>query len=77
MKAKGENAFRNLYIPEAVLELRQGLGRLIRSESDSGVALFLDNRLVGEAYGKSFTKLWNGKHEVAHSLEELKSLLGL
>lgn len=77
MKAKGENAFRNLYIPEAVLELRQGLGRLIRSESDSGVALFFDNRLVGEAYGKSFTKLWNGKHEVAHSLEELKSLLGL
>lgn len=77
MKANGENAFRNLYIPEAVLELRQGLGRLIRSESDSGVALFFDNRLVGEAYGKSFTKLWNGKHEVAHSLEELKSLLGL
>lgn len=77
MKERGENAFRNLYIPEAVLELRQGLGRLIRSESDSGVALFLDNRLVGEAYGKSFTKLWNGKHEVAHSLGELKSLLGL
>lgn len=77
MKERGENAFRNLYIPEAVLELRQGLGRLIRSESDSGVALFLDNRLVGEAYGKSFTKLWNGRHEVAHSLGELKSLLGL
>lgn len=77
MKERGENAFRNLYIPEAVLELRQGLGRLIRSESDSGVALFLDNRLVGEAYGKSFTKLWNGGHEVAHSLGELKSLLGL
>lgn len=77
LKAKNENAFRNLYIPEAVLELRQGLGRLIRSESDTGTALFLDNRLVHEAYGKSFTKLWNGRHEVAHSLEELKSILGL
>lgn len=77
MKEKNENAFRNLYIPEAVLELRQGLGRLIRGESDSGTVLFLDNRLIREAYGKSFTRLWNSKHEVAHSLEELKSLLGM
>lgn len=77
MKAKNENAFRNLYIPEALLELRQGLGRLIRTESDSGTVLFLDNRLIREAYGKSFTRLWQSKHEVAHSLEELKSMLGL
>lgn len=77
LKAKNENAFRSLYIPEAILELRQGMGRLIRSESDSGTILFLDNRLIHEAYGKSFTRLWNAKHEVAHSLGELKSLLGI
>lgn len=77
MKERNENSFKNLYIPEALLELRQGLGRLIRSESDTGTALFFDNRLVHEAYGKSFTRLWDAKHEVAHNLEELKSLLGL
>jgi DNA polymerase-3 subunit epsilon/ATP-dependent DNA helicase DinG len=57
--------------------LRQGLGRLIRSESDTGTALFFDNRLVREAYGKSFTRLWGAKHEVAHNMQELKSFLGL
>ncbi|MCI5601028.1 MAG: helicase C-terminal domain-containing protein [Hallerella porci] len=77
LKEKNENAFKSLYIPEALLELRQGLGRLIRSESDSGTALFLDNRLVREPYGKSFTRLWGFKHEVAHSVEELRKLLGL
>lgn len=77
MKEQNENAFKNLYIPEALQELRQGLGRLIRSESDSGTVLFLDNRLVTEAYGKSFTRLWGFKHEVAHNIEELKNLLGL
>jgi DNA polymerase-3 subunit epsilon/ATP-dependent DNA helicase DinG len=77
MKEKNENSFKNLYIPEALLELRQGLGRLIRSESDTGTALFFDNRLVREAYGKSFTRLWGAKHEVAHNMQELKSFLGL
>jgi len=77
MKEKGENAFRNLFVPEALLELRQGMGRLIRGEGDSGVLLLLDNRLVTEAYGKSFTRLWGNNHTVVQSLEELKAKLGV
>ena len=77
MKEAGENAFKSLFVPEAVLELRQGLGRLIRGESDSGTVLFFDNRLIRESYGKSFTRLWGGKHEVVKDLKELKEKLSL
>ena len=64
-------------MPEALLELRQGMGRLIRGEGDSGVLLLLDNRLVTEAYGKSFTRLWGNNHTVVQSLEELQAKLGV
>jgi len=77
IKAAGGNSFKSLFVPEAVLELRQGMGRLIRSENDSGVLLLLDNRLITEAYGKSFTRLWANKHTVVKSLDELKEKLGL
>jgi ATP-dependent DNA helicase DinG len=57
------------------MELRQGLGRLIRTESDSGKILILDNRVVNEAYGKTFMRIWNNKQQVATSPEELNTLL--
>jgi ATP-dependent DNA helicase DinG len=44
----------NLAVPEAVLKLKQGFGRLIRSRSDRGVVLFLDRRMVQKTYGKIF-----------------------
>ena len=69
MKARGENSFKNYFVPEAYMELRQGLGRLLRSEEDSGKVLILDNRVVNEAYGKTFARIWNGKHQVADSVE--------
>ena len=75
LKAKGENVFKNYYIPEAYMELRQGLGRLLRTESDSGKVLVLDNRGVTEAYGKTFARIWNMKHVAANSPEEVKSSL--
>jgi ATP-dependent DNA helicase DinG len=51
---KGGNPFMNLAVPEAVLKLKQGFGRLIRSRSDRGVVLFLDRRMVQKTYGKIF-----------------------
>lgn len=71
MKEQKENAFRRLFIPEALLELRQGMGRLIRGEQDRGVVLFLDSRLLKESYGRSFSRLWNHKDTVVKSEEEL------
>lgn len=75
MKNRGENAFKDYFMPEAYMELRQGLGRLIRSEEDSGNVLILDNRVVNEPYGKSFTRIWDSKQKVAASIEDVKAFV--
>ncbi len=50
----GERWFDRFYLPEAVLKFRQGFGRLIRTESDTGVIVVLDHRLTQKAYRKDF-----------------------
>ena len=54
LTASGGNAFRDYQLPEAALALKQGAGRLIRSEEDYGVVVVCDPRLVGRAYGRVF-----------------------
>ena len=50
----GRNAFLEYQVPEAVLALKQGFGRLIRSRKDRGVLVLLDNRIKRMHYGKVF-----------------------
>jgi ATP-dependent DNA helicase DinG len=50
----GQNAFAEYQVPKAVLSLKQGFGRLIRSRSDRGVLSILDNRIERMTYGKIF-----------------------
>jgi ATP-dependent DNA helicase DinG len=52
LKAQGGNAFREYQLPEAALSLKQGVGRLIRSETDRGVVVICDPRLVDKPYGR-------------------------
>jgi len=52
----GGNAFGDYSLPEAILKLRQGVGRLIRSKNDHGIVAILDSRMVHKAYGKAFLK---------------------
>lgn len=54
MKMKGEDPFREYAIPSAVISLRQGLGRLVRSREDRGIMAVLDSRLWNKWYGKYF-----------------------
>jgi ATP-dependent DNA helicase DinG len=54
LTASGGNAFRDYQLPEAALALKQGAGRLIRSEDDFGVIVVCDPRLTGRAYGRVF-----------------------
>ena len=49
-----ENAFVELSVPTAILKLRQGVGRLIRTSDDRGVIVLLDNRVATKRYGKRF-----------------------
>ena len=50
--AAGENAFKRLHLPQAAIALKQGAGRLIRSETDRGILVVCDVRLVQMGYGK-------------------------
>jgi len=50
----GDNAFMQIQIPEAVVTLKQGAGRLIRSESDRGVLVICDSRILKKSYGRIF-----------------------
>ncbi len=50
----GANPFMEFQLPRAVISLRQGMGRLIRSDSDRGVLSILDSRLYKRSYGRIF-----------------------
>jgi ATP-dependent DNA helicase DinG len=54
LEAEGRNAFAEYSLPDAVVRLRQGFGRLIRTATDRGVVLILDSRIVTKPYGATF-----------------------
>jgi ATP-dependent DNA helicase DinG len=54
IEARGGNAFKEYSLPEAVLKFRQGVGRLIRSCSDTGTVTILDSRIRNQWYGRLF-----------------------
>ncbi len=54
VEASGGNPFMDYSVPEAVVKMRQGVGRLIRSAKDKGIVAILDNRVVTKRYGKIF-----------------------
>jgi ATP-dependent DNA helicase DinG len=55
LKRQGRNAFFEYQLPRAVISMKQGAGRLIRAESDRGVLMICDPRLIGKAYG---SRIW-------------------
>ncbi len=54
IEARGGNSFLEFSLPEAILKFRQGVGRLIRTNSDTGVVAVLDNRVLTKKYGQAF-----------------------
>ncbi len=54
IEARGGNSFKEFSLPEAILKFRQGLGRLIRSKTDTGIVAILDNRVLTKQYGQAF-----------------------
>mgnify|MGYP001486945446 CR=1 FL=1 len=56
LRARGGDPFRELQLPEAAMSLKQGAGRLIRSESDRGVLVIGDRRLLSRPYGKTLLR---------------------
>jgi len=54
MRTEGRNPFMEYQLPEAVLKFKQGVGRLIRTKKDKGIAVILDPRVHTKRYGKRF-----------------------
>jgi len=54
IEKRGGNSFWELLLPDAVLRLKQGFGRLIRRKSDRGIVLILDSRIITKSYGRIF-----------------------
>ncbi len=71
----GEDAFAKLQLPQAVISLKQGAGRLIRDPSDRGVLVIGDPRIISKNYGGSFIKSLPNMHKT-RDLELVKGFLG-
>ena len=56
LRQTGENPFMKYQLPQAVISLKQGVGRLIRDEEDYGVVVLCDPRVLSKPYGKTFIK---------------------
>ena len=54
LRQEGGNAFMHLYLPAAVIALKQGAGRLIRDVNDRGVLVICDPRVKTKGYGAAF-----------------------
>ena len=54
IRAGGGNPFFDYQLPEAIIKLRQGFGRLIRTKTDRGIVVLLDPRIQSKRYGRKF-----------------------
>ena len=67
INAEGRNAFMEYQLPRAVITLKQGAGRLIRDESDRGVLMICDPRLITKQYGK---RIWRSLPPMRRTREQ-------
>ncbi|MBD3232174.1 MAG: hypothetical protein GF315_00460 [candidate division Zixibacteria bacterium] len=74
-QSQGKDPFRSFSLPEAVIKFRQGCGRLIRSNTDKGVIVILDNRISTKFYGKAFIDALPVRPIVIKQAQQLESIL--
>jgi ATP-dependent DNA helicase DinG len=78
----GGKSFFDYSVPQAVITLKQGIGRLIRSKTDKGVIALLDTRLRTKSYGRDFlsslprTRITSELKDIAQIFEDKKSVSG-
>lgn len=74
IEREGGNAFAEYHVPNAILRLKQGFGRLIRSTKDRGILAILDHRLGTRSYGKLFMASLPD-YEITDSIEDLHAFM--
>ncbi|UCF63011.1 MAG: 3'-5' exoribonuclease [bacterium] len=75
IEREGGNPFMDYTVPEAVIKFRQGFGRLIRSTTDTGVVIILDNRIIKKIYGRIFLESLPVSAKISDKDEEIWELL--
>jgi ATP-dependent DNA helicase DinG len=75
LQEDGRNPFSEFQVPQAVLALKQGFGRLIRTKTDRGVLALLDSRIQRMAYGKIFLESLP-TYKMTTNLAEVSRFLG-
>jgi len=76
LRANGRDPFTHYTLPEAVINFRQGFGRLIRRCTDRGIIVVTDKRLVTKGYGSAFLSSTPGRHEVWRERSEALKAVG-
>jgi ATP-dependent DNA helicase DinG len=74
IKKRGGNPFVEYQVPEAVIKLKQGFGRLIRSKTDRGIVVILDPRVLTKPYGRTFLNSLPACPKVIENLDPPGSL---
>jgi ATP-dependent DNA helicase DinG len=75
IRDKGGNPFMEYQVPSAIISLKQGLGRLIRKNSDRGILSVLDTRIVTSRYGRFFLDSLP-EIPVSHELSDIDRFFG-
>ncbi len=68
LKERGENPFMTFQLPQAIISLKQGAGRLIRDEVDRGVLMICDTRIIDKPYGK---RIWKSLPDFKRTRQEI------
>jgi ATP-dependent DNA helicase DinG len=76
-EARGESAFETVFLPEAAMALKQGVGRLIRSEKDRGVVVIADRRLLTRSYGQTLLNSLPAMHQLMDEAQMMQALEAL
>ncbi len=76
LNTENKDSFMHYMLPNALLKLRQGFGRLIRSKEDRGIVLIMDSRVSNKYYGKYFKEVLPAKcMEIKSELELLNEVI--
>ncbi|MCW8130618.1 MAG: hypothetical protein KIS92_09735 [Planctomycetota bacterium] len=76
LEAQGKDPFLHFSVPNAILKLRQGFGRLIRTKSDRGIVVLCDKRVLTKRYGPAFLRALPAQARQAHDADALAEEIG-
>lgn len=74
LERSGQNSFMGYSVPEAILKFKQGVGRLIRTHTDTGMVFILDSRVINTRYGKAFINSLPVDPIIARNLREVRKV---